>query len=73
MAIARYAQSTRNSKFAISLQYVKKEGRNEVDCLYPDKHQTFLQVDTDNSAEHGQSCQKYPKKQVFKIFAISQH
>ena len=27
------------------LQYLKKEVRDEVDFLHPDKHQSFLQVD----------------------------
>ena len=43
MCIARHAQSTQNNKFAISLQYLKKEGRNEVGFLYADKYQTLLQ------------------------------
>ena len=29
-----HAQSTQNNKFAISLQYLKKEGRHEVDILH---------------------------------------
>ena len=29
----------------MSLQYLEKEGRNEVDFLHADKHQNFLQVD----------------------------
>ena len=29
----------------MSLQYLKKEVRDEVDFLYADKHQSFLQVD----------------------------
>ena len=40
--IASHAQSTQNSKFVISLQYLKKEGRDEVDFLHADKHQTIL-------------------------------
>ena len=31
--------------FAMSLQYLKKEVRDEVDFLDVDKHQSFLQVD----------------------------
>ena len=31
LVIVRHAQSTQNSKFVISLQYLQKEGRNEVD------------------------------------------
>ena len=56
MAIARYAQITRNNNFAIILQYLKKEVRDEVDFLHADKHQTFLQLDTINFGEHGHSC-----------------
>ena len=41
LVIARYNQSTLNSKFAISLQYFKKERRDEVDFLLADKHQTI--------------------------------
>ena len=29
----------------MSIQYLKKEVRNEVDLLHNGKHQTFLQVD----------------------------
>ena len=32
-------------KFAMSLQYLKKEVRDEVEFLDADKHQSFLQVD----------------------------
>ena len=38
--------------FAIFLQYLKKEGKHEVDFLHVDK-QTFLQVDTFNIGEYG--------------------
>ena len=61
LVIARYAQSTRNRKFVISLQYLKKEGRKEVGFLHADKHKTFLQIDTTNLIRHGQACQNYPK------------
>ena len=42
---AQHSQSFQNSKFAMSLQYLKKEVRDEVDFLHADKHQSFLQVD----------------------------
>ena len=45
LVLARYAQSTQNNKFLISLQYLRKEGKAEVDFLQADKRQTFLQVD----------------------------
>ena len=36
---------SQNRKFVITLQYLKKEVRDEVDFLHADKHQSFLQVD----------------------------
>ena len=54
LVIARYAQSTQNSKFVILLQHLKKEGRDEVDFLHGYKHQSFLQVDLINLGGHGQ-------------------
>ena len=56
LVIARYAQSSQNSKFKISLQYLRKEGRNEFDFLHADKHQTVLQVDPINLGRYGQTC-----------------
>ena len=41
----KHTQSSQNSKFAMSLKYLKKEVRDEVDFLHADKHQSFLQVD----------------------------
>ena len=58
MVIARLAQSTQNKKFLISLEYLKKEGRGEVDFLHADK-QIILQVDTINLGGHGQACANY--------------
>ena len=43
--MAKHSQSSQNNKFAMSLPYLKKEVRNEVDFLHADKHQSFLQVD----------------------------
>ena len=47
MGMVKHSQSSQNSKFAmsLSLQYLKKEFRNEVDFLHPDEHQSFLHVD----------------------------
>ena len=45
MLLVKRSQSYRNSKLAMSLQYLKKEVRNEVDFLHADKHQSFLQLD----------------------------
>ena len=41
LIIVRYAQSTQNIRFVISLQYLKKEGRDEVDFLHENRHQIF--------------------------------
>ena len=45
MGMVKHSQSSQNSKFVMSLQYHKKEVRDEVDFLHADKHQSFLQVD----------------------------
>ena len=70
LVLTRHAQSTQNSKFVMSLQYLKKEGRDEVDFLHADRHQTILQADIINLGGHGQACQSYPKQQVCKTFCV---
>ena len=45
MGMVNHSQSYQNSKFAMSLQYVKKEVRDEVVFLHVVKHQSFLQID----------------------------
>ena len=42
--MVRHAQITQNSKFAISLQCLKKELSDEGDFLHADKYQSFLKV-----------------------------
>ena len=44
--VASLAQITQSNNFTISLQYFKKEVIDEVDFLHPDKHESFLQIDT---------------------------
>ena len=44
MGMVKHFQSSQNSKFVVSLQYVKKEVRDENDFLHADKHQSSLQV-----------------------------
>ena len=44
MEMVKFSQSSQNSKFAMSSQYLKKEVRDEINFLHPDKHQSFLQV-----------------------------
>ena len=41
MWMFKYSQSSQNSKCAMSLQYLKKDVRDEVDFLHADKHQNF--------------------------------
>ena len=48
MGMVKYSQSSQNSKFSMSLQYLKKEVRDEVEFLDAEKHQSFLQVDFNN-------------------------
>ena len=40
----KHSQNSQKSKFGISLQYLLKEVRHEVDFLHADKRQSFLQV-----------------------------
>ena len=42
MEMVKHSQSFQNSKFAMSLQYLKKEVKDELDFLHADKHQSFL-------------------------------
>ena len=58
--IARYAQSTQNNKFLISLQYLKENVENEVDFLPGDK-QRFLEIDFVIFGVCGKACPNYPK------------
>ena len=44
MCVARHAQITQNNKFAIFLQYLKKEVSDEVDFLHADPHEILLQI-----------------------------
>ena len=67
VCLARHAQTTQNNKFAISLQYLKKELSDEVDYLHGDKHESLLQIDSMilmGMVKHSQSSQN-------SIFAMS--
>ena len=44
--MTRHAQITHDRKFAISLQYLKKEVNHEVDFLHADKHENLRKIDT---------------------------
>ena len=60
--VARHAQSTQSNKFAISLQYIKKNMKGEVDFLPAGKPQKFLQIDTIILGVCSQACSNFPKK-----------
>ena len=45
MGMVKHFQSSQNSKFARSLQYVKTNVRDKADFLHADQHQSGLQVD----------------------------
>ena len=58
--MARHAQVTQNNKFAIFLQYLKKEVSDEVDFLRVDKHESLIKIDTMilmGMAKHSRSFQ----------------
>ena len=44
--MVRHARITKNNKFAISLQYLKKEVSDEVDFLHVKKHESSIQIET---------------------------
>ena len=44
MGMDKHPQSSQNSEFAMFLQYLKKEVKDEVDFWHADKHQSFLKV-----------------------------
>ena len=82
MGMAKHSQSTQNSKFAISLQYLKKDVRDEVYFLHADKHQSFYKVALSILMEvirHAQSIQhrklviflQYINQKVSELFFCS--
>ena len=46
MEVARYIQVTKNWKLIKFLQYLNKRNIDKVYFLHADKHESFLQVDT---------------------------
>ena len=71
MCVAKHVQSSQNNKFAISMQYLKKEMSDEVDFLRADKHESFLQINTMIFGGDGQAFSKFPKLLVSDVFTIS--
>ena len=58
--VVKHAQSTQNTKFAISLEYIKENLKDKVYFLFTDKRQRFLQIDTIILGVCGQACPSYP-------------
>ena len=56
MGIIKNSQSTQNNKFAIFLQYLKKEVRDGVHFSACRKGSKLLQVDIIDFAGRGQTC-----------------
>ena len=56
-----HSQSTQSNKFAISLQYLKKEVRNGVHFLHSDKHQNFYKLALSFMMEVVRHIQSEPK------------
>ena len=52
-------QIIQNKMFAISLQYLKKQGSDQVDFLHADKHESFLLIDI--LIFDGDAQAKFPK------------
>ena len=82
MGMIKHSQSTQSNKFAISLQYLKKEVRNGVHFLHADKHQNFYKLALSflmEVARHVQSTQnrklvkflQYIKKKVMQLLLCS--
>ena len=60
MGMIKHSQITQSNKFAITLQYLKKEGMDGFQFLYADKHQSFYKLALSFSTEvtrHVQSTQ----------------
>ena len=74
--MARHAQITQNNKFAISLQYLKKELSDEVDFLHADKHESLLQIDSivlmgidkhSQSSKNSKFASKFPTRLILSL------
>ena len=44
MCVTRHSQISQNNKFALSLQYLKKEVNDEVNFLRVDRHESLIQI-----------------------------
>ena len=66
MVMVKHSQCTQSNKFAISVQYLKKEVRNGVHFLRADKHQSFYKLALSFLLE----VVRHGKKEVGNIFVI---
>ena len=63
--LPKYGQITQNSKFIISLQYLKKEMSNEVDILHAVKHQVGVIKHSQSTGNNKFAIYlEYPKNEV---------
>ena len=69
--MARHVRITQNSKFAISLQHVKKEVSGAVDFYMQISMKACYKLMLRFFHEYGQAFPKFTKKQVCNVFAIS--
>ena len=44
MGMVKHSKRSRNSKFAMSLQYLEKQAIDDVDFLHAGKHQSFYKL-----------------------------
>ena len=70
MCVVRHAQIIQNKKFAIPLQYLKKEVIDEGDFLHAGNHENLLQIGT--MILTGQAFPIIPKQQFCNVFTIFQ-
>ena len=68
MDIVKHSQSTQSNKFAIFLQYLKKDVWDEVHFLHADKHQSVYKLAMSFFDGSGQTCPNYPKFSPKRVF-----
>ena len=69
--MARHADITQNNKYAIYMQYVKKEVSDKIYFWQVHKHKGSLQSDTTIFDGDDQTFPKFPKYQVSNVFTTS--
>ena len=74
MGMIKHSQNAQSNKFAISIQYLKKEVRDGIHFLHADKHQSFYNLALlflMEVARHVQSTQNTKLVIFFNIFRKS--